>query len=170
MSSITNVSTSLPVEEARCLVTSVDIALRVAGLPTSPSAASHVRAAQVTADNLRTRWVLSLVALHLGSSLTVIAVSVLLVDWSFLLHIHLLDRLIIVLGSALGVMHLAFVDPPLPNGLGRLFAEFSRQIVLEAYPLPSWIPFYAEGGIPFAYRLVLRLAGTACRPSPLPEF
>jgi hypothetical protein len=38
-----------------------------------------------------------------------------------------------------------------PTGLGGLFAEFSTQIADNGFRLPTWIPFYTDGGIPFAY-------------------
>jgi hypothetical protein len=58
---------------------------------------------------------------------------------------------ITLLGAAIRLTPLAFVDITLPFRSGGLFAEFSRQISAHDYLLPSRIPFYTDGGIPFAY-------------------
>ena len=58
---------------------------------------------------------------------------------------------VILLGAIIRLAHLAFIDLALPKGSGGLFLEFAQQIVAHDYMLPDRIPFYTEGGIPFAY-------------------
>jgi hypothetical protein len=58
---------------------------------------------------------------------------------------------IILLGALLRLAHLAFIDMARPFRLGGLFAEFAQQIAANHYLLPSRVPFYTDGGIPFAY-------------------
>ena len=55
------------------------------------------------------------------------------------------------LGTVIRLLPLAFVGVATPFHLGGLFVEFSQQIVAHGYRLPSRIPFYTDGGIPFAY-------------------
>lgn len=58
---------------------------------------------------------------------------------------------VILLGTVLRLAHLAFIRINLPFGGGGLFMEFAQQIVIHHYLLPSHIPFYTDGGIPYAY-------------------
>jgi hypothetical protein len=58
---------------------------------------------------------------------------------------------IILVGTIIRLAHLAFIDLTLPFRYGGLFAEFAQQIVACDYLLPRHIPFYTDGGIPFAY-------------------
>ncbi len=58
---------------------------------------------------------------------------------------------IIAIGSIFRFVHLLFVDLHLPFRLGGLYLEFARQIVKHRYMLPDRIPYYTDGGIPFAY-------------------
>jgi hypothetical protein len=58
---------------------------------------------------------------------------------------------IILLGLVLRLVHLAFIDLSVPFRLGGLYLEFAEQILAHRYALPHTIPFYTDGGIPFAY-------------------
>lgn len=58
---------------------------------------------------------------------------------------------IILLGAFIRVVHLVFVGFDLPFRYGGLFLEFAEQIVGNGYRMPVRIPFYTDGGIPFAY-------------------
>jgi len=58
---------------------------------------------------------------------------------------------ICMLGMATRLSRLLFIDLDLPSGLGGLFLEFALQITHHSFRLPLAIPFYSEGGIPFAY-------------------
>ena len=58
---------------------------------------------------------------------------------------------IMLLGAAVRLGHLLVIDLHLPFHLGGLFAEFAAQIAAHRYALPTTIPFYTPGGIPFAY-------------------
>jgi hypothetical protein len=58
---------------------------------------------------------------------------------------------ILLIGTVTRLAHLAFIDRDVPYRLGGLYAEFARQIAAEGYRLPHRIPFYTDGGIPFAY-------------------
>lgn len=68
---------------------------------------------------------------------------------------HMLGSLgykpLLVLGSIIRLAHLPFIDITLPYRYGGLFVEFSQQIAAHGYSLPDRIPFYTDGGIPFAY-------------------
>jgi hypothetical protein len=57
----------------------------------------------------------------------------------------------ILLGTVIRLVHLAFIDVTLPFRLGGLFLEFAEQIAASGYSLPHRIPFYTDGGLPFAY-------------------
>jgi len=54
-------------------------------------------------------------------------------------------------GTLFRVRHLFRIPLDEPCCLGGLFYEFSRQIQLHHFALPRVIPWYSEGGIPFAY-------------------
>ena len=58
---------------------------------------------------------------------------------------------VILLGLVLRLVHLAFIDLSVPFRLGGLYLEFAEQILAHRYALPQTIPFYTDGGIPFAY-------------------
>lgn len=58
---------------------------------------------------------------------------------------------IMLLGAAIRLVHLAFIDLARPFYRGGLYAEFSQQIAANGYRLPREVPFYTDGGIPFAY-------------------
>jgi hypothetical protein len=58
---------------------------------------------------------------------------------------------VFALGIGLRVVHLFFVDLEYPFQYGGLFLEFANQIRAEEYALPATIPFYTDGGIPYAY-------------------
>ncbi len=59
--------------------------------------------------------------------------------------------LIILIGAALRFYHLGIVGFSSPWTLGGLYLEFSRQIFLNHYLLPTTIPNFSLGGLPFAY-------------------
>ena len=59
--------------------------------------------------------------------------------------------LLIGAGIFFRVRHLFRFPLNEPCCLGGLFYEFSRQIRLHHFALPRAIPFYSQGGIPFAY-------------------
>ena len=60
--------------------------------------------------------------------------------------------LTLLVGSFLRVYHLFKVDfVHEPFRLGGLFVEFSEQIAQNGFRFPVTIPYYSEGGIPFAY-------------------
>lgn len=58
---------------------------------------------------------------------------------------------VLVIGAALRLAPAVVVGSRGPTGLGGLFLEFSRQIAVNGFRLPVRIPFYTDGGIPFAY-------------------
>ena len=58
---------------------------------------------------------------------------------------------IMLIGVGVRGLHLLFIDVSLPYTSGGLFLEFSRQISASGYRLPEIIPFYSQGGIPYAY-------------------
>ncbi|OGO41811.1 MAG: hypothetical protein A2W36_06575 [Chloroflexi bacterium RBG_16_58_14] len=58
---------------------------------------------------------------------------------------------ILLLGSAIRLLPLTYVDFRLPFRMGGLYVEFAQQIAAHHFFLPARIPFYTEGGIPFAY-------------------
>lgn len=58
---------------------------------------------------------------------------------------------IVAIGAALRLAPAVVVGNRGPMGLGGLFMEFSRQIAVNGFRLPLRIPFYTDGGIPFAY-------------------
>lgn len=62
-----------------------------------------------------------------------------------------LVTLIIIFGSVIRFLPLILEGASTPFRSGGLFLEFSRQIIIHRYKLPSYIPFYSDGGIPFAY-------------------
>jgi hypothetical protein len=58
---------------------------------------------------------------------------------------------IVFIGIVVRCGHLFFIGLDVPFRYGGLFVEFSRQIATNGYLLPANIPFYTQGGIPFAY-------------------
>lgn len=58
---------------------------------------------------------------------------------------------ILALGILVRTLHLFFISFDAPFHLGGLYYEFSRQIILNHFALPSNIPYYSPGGIPFVY-------------------
>jgi hypothetical protein len=58
---------------------------------------------------------------------------------------------VILFGAVIRLVPLISAGPQLPFRSGGLFLEFSRQILSHGYHLPAIIPFYSDGGIPFAY-------------------
>lgn len=63
-----------------------------------------------------------------------------------------LTVLILLGGAFLRIYHLFKVDfVHEPFRLGGLFVAFSQQIAQNGFRLPVTIPFYSEGGIPYAY-------------------
>ena len=58
---------------------------------------------------------------------------------------------ILLLGSIIRLIHLAFMRIDLPHDGAGLFVEFAHQIASHGFRLPRRIPFYTDGGIPFAY-------------------
>ncbi len=68
---------------------------------------------------------------------------------SFLYNIIVLSG--VSLGVGVRLLHLFRIPPGVPFRLGGLFYEFSQQILANGYRLPKNIPFYSQGGIPFAY-------------------
>ena len=58
---------------------------------------------------------------------------------------------VLLFGTAVRLVHLAFVDTSLPFRYGGLFVEFSQRLAANHYLLPQRVPFYTDGGIPFAY-------------------
>lgn len=63
----------------------------------------------------------------------------------------LLLAAVIGFGVFLRTFHLLFIPIELPYRFGGLYVEFSHQIIEHGFRLPERIPFYSEGGIPFAY-------------------
>jgi hypothetical protein len=59
--------------------------------------------------------------------------------------------LILIFGAVIRFLPLVLEGVSIPFRSGGLFLEFSRQILLHGYRLPPVIPFYSDGGIPFAY-------------------
>ncbi|NDJ62804.1 MAG: hypothetical protein GYB67_16905 [Chloroflexi bacterium] len=59
--------------------------------------------------------------------------------------------LLIIVGAAARLIHLTLIDASVPFTLGGLYVEFAQQIAANAYRLPATIPFYTDGGLPFAY-------------------
>lgn len=57
----------------------------------------------------------------------------------------------VLLGTAIRTVHLASIRIDLPHNGGGLFVEFAHQIAANGFRLPRRIPFYTDGGIPFAY-------------------
>jgi hypothetical protein len=57
----------------------------------------------------------------------------------------------LAIGAAIRLAPALVVGSSGPTGLGGLFMEFSQRIAENGYRLPAWIPFYTDGGIPFAY-------------------
>lgn len=70
---------------------------------------------------------------------------------SLALDERLMVGLVFLLGGALRLIHLLFVGVDTPFRAGALFLEFSRQIAANRFLLPANIPFFTDGGIPFAY-------------------
>lgn len=66
-------------------------------------------------------------------------------------HSQLVAICILLLGASVRLAHLGLVGGALPFRYGALFVEFSEQIVANGYSLPRQIPYYTDGGIPFAY-------------------
>ena len=64
---------------------------------------------------------------------------------------YVIVGLIILFGSIIRVIHIFFVGFRSPFHRGGLFLEFANQIAKNKYLLPHTIPFYTDGGIPFAY-------------------
>jgi hypothetical protein len=63
-----------------------------------------------------------------------------------------LTVLTLLIGSFLRVYHLLRIDfSHEPFRLGGLFVAFAGQIAQDGFKLPITIPYYSEGGIPFAY-------------------
>lgn len=58
---------------------------------------------------------------------------------------------VIIVGALIRSVHLFFVGFAFPFRYGALFLEFSEQIAANGYRFPDRIPFFTEGGIPFAY-------------------
>lgn len=78
---------------------------------------------------------------------------------------------IILLGALLRLIHLTFVGLNMPFRYGGLFMEFSEQIALSGGSLPNTIPFYTDGGIPFAYPpLAFYIEAALLHFFSLPEF
>lgn len=63
----------------------------------------------------------------------------------------LISFLILIIGVFLRTYHLFIVGFSKPWKFGGLYLEFSRQIFQNNYRMPEWIPYYTQGGIPFAY-------------------
>lgn len=63
----------------------------------------------------------------------------------------ILVAIILFSGSLLRIIHLFIVGIKYPYRDGGLFLEFANQIALNNYRIPSFIPYYTNGGIPFAY-------------------
>jgi len=59
--------------------------------------------------------------------------------------------IILIAGSFIRLLHLPIVGINTPYKLGGLFLEFAHQIASNDFLLPEIIPFYTDGGIPFAY-------------------
>lgn len=57
----------------------------------------------------------------------------------------------LAVGAAIRLAPALVVGSRGPTGLGGLFMEFSHRIAENGFRLPAWIPFYTDGGIPFAY-------------------
>jgi hypothetical protein len=58
---------------------------------------------------------------------------------------------LLVNGVALRLITSTYLDPRLPSRMGGLFLEFAQQIAASGFSIPQRIPYYTEGGIPFAY-------------------
>ncbi len=54
-------------------------------------------------------------------------------------------------GIVFRIIHLFFIPKGIPFDLGGLYYEFARQIVQAGFRFPVTIPFYTDGGLPFAY-------------------
>ncbi len=54
-------------------------------------------------------------------------------------------------GALIRVLPLMVTRADAPYRLGGLYMEFARQIALNGFSFPAWIPYYTQGGIPFAY-------------------
>ncbi|MCD4686096.1 MAG: hypothetical protein K8S97_09190, partial [Anaerolineae bacterium] len=69
------------------------------------------------------------------------------------LHAHEARLLIVLLGLGMvsRVIHLLVIPLDIPYAAGGLYAEFAAQIAAGNYALPRWIPFFSDGGIPYAY-------------------
>jgi hypothetical protein len=78
---------------------------------------------------------------------------------------------LMLLGAAIRLAHLPFIDLARPFNKGGLYAEFAHQIAAHGYWLPRVIPFYTDGGIPFAYPpLPFYLEAVLVYSLRLPEF
>lgn len=59
--------------------------------------------------------------------------------------------LIICLGVCLRLIHLLFINIHSPFYFGGLYYEFALQIAQHDFALPSSVPYYTDGGLPYAY-------------------
>ncbi len=74
-------------------------------------------------------------------------------------------------GALIRLLPLLIARTRAPYRLGGLYVEFARQIALNGYRFPTWIPHYTQGGIPFAYPpLPFFLAGGLAYGLGLPTF
>ena len=70
---------------------------------------------------------------------------------AYINKINLFIPFTLIVGTILRVAHLFFIDMSSPFRFGGLFLEFSYQIIKSNFKLPVIIPFFTDGGIPFAY-------------------
>ncbi len=54
-------------------------------------------------------------------------------------------------GALIRLLPLLVARADVPYRLGGLYMEFARQIALNGFRFPAWIPYYTQNGIPFAY-------------------
>ena len=66
-------------------------------------------------------------------------------------HEWILLALILLLGCGIRTVHLVFLPIDFPNKGGGLYVQFAQQIARAGFRIPNTIPFYSDGGIPFAY-------------------
>lgn len=58
---------------------------------------------------------------------------------------------VLVAGIIFRIIHLFLIPKGIPFDLGGLYYEFARQIEQANFHFPVTIPFYTDGGLPFAY-------------------
>src|SRR5215204_1058621 len=73
-------------------------------------------------------------------------------DKSRIFSLRVATIMVLIAGIFLRFYHLFKIDfRHEPFRLGGLFIAFAEQIIQNGFRLPNQIPFYSDGGIPFAY-------------------